>query len=283
MQIITTIRDMQLACRALKRKHTLGFVPTMGALHDGHLSLVDRSLSECDAVAVSIFVNPTQFAAGEDFSVYPRTFDDDCAKLEAAGIDLLFAPSASEMYAPGATTFVEVGGVGDRLDGSSRPGHFRGVATVVVKLFNIVGPDRAYFGQKDAAQIAVLRAMIRDLNLPVRIIACPIVRELDGLAMSSRNRNLSAIDRHNAPILHRALNAACKLVQAGETKADVLRGVLVSVLVGDANLHVDYADVFDPSTLLPVSDTSNGALIAVAAWFGSTRLIDNLLVGEPHA
>jgi pantoate--beta-alanine ligase len=283
MQVITTVREMQLACRALKNDRTLGLVPTMGALHDGHLSLVHCALAECDAVAVSIFVNPTQFAAGEDFDVYPRTFDEDCAKLEAAGVSVLFAPSAAEMYPSGATTFVEVPGIGDRLDGASRAGHFRGVATIVAKLFNAVGPDRAYFGQKDAAQIAVLRAMVRDLNIPVRLIACPIVREPDGLAMSSRNRNLSMNDRQRALILHWALHSACKVLRSGETSAEVLRNVLLDIFGTDPNLLLDYAEVVDPSTLLPVTDTSGGALIAVAAWIGPTRLIDNLLVEEHHA
>jgi pantoate--beta-alanine ligase len=283
MQVITTALEMQQVCRVLKNTRTLGLVPTMGALHDGHLSLVHRALAECDAVAASIFVNPTQFAAGEDFDVYPRTFEDDCAKLEAAGVTLLFAPSASEMYPNGATTFIEVAGIGDRLDGASRPGHFRGVATIVAKLFNIVGPDRAFFGQKDAAQIAVLRGMIRDLNIPVQLIACPIVREPDGLAMSSRNRNLSAEDRQHALILHRALHVACKLLQSGEASAEALRTAMLTIFATDSSVRLDYAAIVDPATLLPLADTARGALIAVAAWVGSTRLIDNFLVEAHHA
>lgn len=278
MQIMTTVCEMQQACRAFKCTRTLGLVPTMGALHDGHMSLVHRALAECDVVAASIFVNPTQFGAGEDFEVYPRTFDDDCAKLEAAGVTLLFAPSAAEMYPYGASTVVKVAALGDRLDGASRPDHFRGVATVVSKLLNIVGPDRAYFGQKDAAQVAVLRAMIRDLNIPVRLVACPIIRERDGLAMSSRNRNLSTDDRQRALILHRALLAAWEMVRTGETSAEALRGTLLKMLATDARVRLDYAAIVDPATLLPVADTSRGALIAVAAWVGSTRLIDNLLI-----
>ncbi len=280
MQVITTVREMQQACRALKSTRTLGLVPTMGALHEGHMSLVHRALAECDVVAASIFVNPTQFAAGEDFEVYPRTFDDDCAKLEAAGVALLFAPSAAEMYPDGANTFVEVAALGDRLDGASRPGHFRGVATVVSKLFNIVGPDRAYFGQKDAAQIAVLRAMVRDLNIPVRLVACPIVRERDGLAMSSRNRNLSADERQRALILHRALVAAWEMVQTGENSAEALRSAMINTFATDPELRVDYAAIVDPATLLPIAEASHGALIAVAAWVGSTRLIDNVLIDK---
>jgi pantoate--beta-alanine ligase len=277
MQIITTVRQMQQACRNLRRKGTLGLVPTMGALHEGHLSLVRRAQGECDSVVVSIFVNPTQFAAGEDYETYPRSFEDDCAKLEAAGIDLVFAPSPEAMYSPDSTTFVEVPGIGDRLDGASRPGHFRGVATVVAKLFNVVGPDRAYFGQKDAAQVAVLRAMIRDLNFSVQLVACPIVREPDGLAMSSRNRYLSPLGRRQALILHRALQTVCELLEAGETRSEILQEALSRVFAADEGIRLDYAAIVDPRTLLPVADTVQGALIAVAAWVGSTRLIDNLL------
>ncbi len=277
MQIIKTVREMHRTCRNLRRLGTLGLVPTMGALHDGHLSLVRRAQGECDAVAASIFVNPTQFAAGEDYETYPRTFADDCAKLEAARIDVLFAPTAEEMYATGRSTLVEVPGVGDRLDGASRPGHFRGVATVVAKLFNVVGPDRAYFGQKDAAQIAVLRAMIRDLNFPVQLVACPIIREADGLAMSSRNRNLSPQNRRRALILHRALQGVCELLEQGEIRSDVLERALLGVFGEDDGVRLDYAAIVDPGTLLPVADTARGALIAVAAWVGSTRLIDNIL------
>jgi len=279
MQILRTVREMQLASRHLRRTRTLGLVPTMGALHDGHLSLVRRARAECDAVAVSIFVNPTQFTAGEDYESYPRTLEEDCSKLESAGIELLFAPSAQEMYPADATTFVEVPGISDRLDGASRPGHFRGVATIVAKLLNVVGPDRAYFGQKDAAQVAVLRAMIRDLNLPVHLVACPIVREQDGLAMSSRNRNLSSQNRHQALILHGALQKVCELLEDGETCSDVLQNALLEVFATDETIRLDYAAIVDPDTLLPV-DSAKGALIAVAAWVGNTRLIDNLLTDD---
>jgi pantoate--beta-alanine ligase len=181
------------------------------------------------------------------------------------------------MYSPDSTTFLEVSGIGDRLDGASRPGHFRGVATVVAKLLHIVDPNRAYFGQKDAAQIAVLRAMIRDLNFPVQLVACPIVREPDGLAMSSRNRKLSPHNRRRALILHRALQAACELLESGEISADVLRSALLKTFAADEGVRLDYAAIVDPSTLLPVIDTAQGALIAVAAWVGTTRLIDNIL------
>ena len=209
MIICRTPAEMHAACRALRATgHTLGLVPTMGALHAGHLSLVSAARAQNDAVAVSIFVNPTQFGPNEDFASYPRTFDEDCRKLVSAGVHLLFAPSADAMYPAGNTTFVDPGPIATRLDGASRPGHFRGVATIVTRLFHIVAPDRAYFGQKDAAQVAVLRHIVRDLNLPVALVVCPIVREPDGLALSSRNRYLSPAERTRALILSRALRAA---------------------------------------------------------------------------
>lgn len=267
------------ACRDLRISgRTLGLVPTMGALHAGHLSLVAAARAQCDLVTASIFVNPTQFGPNEDFASYPRTFDEDCRKLESAGVHLLFAPSAAEMYPPGNTTFVDPGPIATRLDGASRPGHFRGVATIVARLFHIVQPDRAYFGQKDAAQVAVLRHMVRDLNLPVEIAVCPIVREPDGLALSSRNRYLSPSERHRALILSRALATAESLARTGETSAETLRAAMLAVFNTDPDTKLDYAVVVDPDTLLPVADTSHGALLAVAAFIGKTRLIDNLLL-----
>jgi pantoate--beta-alanine ligase len=277
MIICKTPAEMQSTCRKL-RSSALALVPTMGALHAGHLSLISAALAECDNVAASIFVNPTQFAPGEDYESYPRDFEADCSKLESAGVHVLFAPSAEDMYPPDSTTFVDPGGIATRLDGASRPGHFRGVATIVARLFHIVEPDRAYFGQKDAAQVAVLRRMVRDLNIPVRIAVCPIVRESDGLALSSRNRYLSPDERRRALILSRALAAAHKLVQQGETSAESLRSALLTTLSTDPQLRLDHAAIVDPDTLLPVADTSHGALIAVAAWIGTTRLIDNLLL-----
>jgi pantoate--beta-alanine ligase len=266
----------------------------MGALHAGHLSLVAAALSECDIVAASIFVNPTQFGPNEDFAAYPRTFDDDCRKLESAGVHLLFAPSAADIYPATNTTLIDPGPIATRLDGASRPGHFRGVATIVTRLFNIVAPDRAYFGQKDAAQVAVLRHIVRDLNLPVALAVCPIVREDDGLAMSSRNRYLSPAERTRALILSRALAAAESLARRGETSAETLRTAMLTVFaqpdpdlnaVPDPNLaavpvRLDYAVIVDPDTLLPIPDTTHGALLAVAAHIGPTRLIDNLLLSS---
>jgi pantoate--beta-alanine ligase len=279
MNVVRSIDAMRRACRALKRgERELGLVPTMGALHEGHLSLVRRALSECDAVTVSIFVNPKQFGANEDYDVYPRAFEDDCAKLDAVGVELVFAPSPAGMYPEGASTFVEVPDIGARLDGVSRPGHFRGVATVVAKLLNITEANRAYFGQKDAAQVAVLQAMVRDLNFAAQLVICPTVRERDGLAMSSRNHFLSPEDRRPAQKLRAALSVAERAVSAGETDALALRGAMLEALASDPRIQVDYVEVVDPVTLRRLGDASEGALIAVAARVGSTRLIDNVMV-----
>ena len=282
MRILTTIQEMRQACRLARQAAgdsvTLGLVPTMGAIHEGHLSLVEAARRDCDVVAASIFVNPLQFGPKEDFNRYPRTFDDDCEKLAAAGADLLFAPSVQEMYPPGATTFVEVNGLSERLDGASRPGHFRGVATVVNKLFNIVAPDHAYFGQKDAAQVAVLQAMVRDLNLPVRIVVCPIVREADGLAMSSRNVYISSEQRTTALALSRSLRTVQGEVGRGEIISEPLRAIALDVLESEPGLKLDYVEVVSPDTLEPAASIAPRALVAVAAWVGETRLIDNLIV-----
>jgi pantoate--beta-alanine ligase len=279
MIICKTPAQMQDRCHALRQSgKSIGLVPTMGALHTGHLSLVAAAQAECDAVAASIFVNPTQFAPGEDYEAYPRDFEEDCRKLAFAGVDLLFAPSAADMYPAGNSTLVDPGDIGSRLDGASRPGHFRGVATIVARLFHIVAPNRAYFGQKDAAQVAVLRRIIRDLNFPILMVVCPTFRDPDGLAMSSRNRYLSTTERARSLILHRALTAAGELAERGETCAEPLRTAMLAVLSTDPQLRLDYAAVVDPDTLLPITDISRGALVAVAAWVGKTRLIDNLLI-----
>ncbi|HEY1207894.1 MAG TPA: pantoate--beta-alanine ligase [Terracidiphilus sp.] len=283
MRIITSISEMQTAARQLRRGGTLGLAPTMGALHAGHLSLIAAAKRECTHVIATIFVNPLQFGPNEDFSRYPRTFEADCAAFTAAGVDILFAPSAETLTPASATTFVEGAGISDRLDGAHRPGHFRGVATIVAKLFNIIAPDRTYFGQKDAAQLAVLRAMVRDLNFAVEIVACPIVRELDGLALSSRNRYLTAEQRIRATILHRALDAAADLHAQGERSSGALIKAMQQMLVTEPSVIVEYAAVVDPDTLLPLSDITHGALIAVAAHLGETRLIDNYLIGADHA
>jgi pantoate--beta-alanine ligase len=282
MRIITAIVEMQTAARELRRGGTLALVPTMGALHAGHLSLIAAAKRDCTHVVASIFVNPLQFGPNEDFNRYPRTFEADCAALTAAGVEILFTPTAETLIPGGATTFVEVGGISDRLDGAHRPVHFRGVATIVAKLFHIVAPDRAYFGQKDAAQLAVLRAMVRDLNFAVEIVACPIVREADGLALSSRNRYLTTEQRSSATILHRALTAATDLHARGERNSQTLIATMLRMLATEPSVIVEYTAAVDPDTLLPLAETTHGALIAVAAHLGKTRLIDNHLIGADH-
>jgi pantoate--beta-alanine ligase len=279
MRIIRDIREMQSASRAARIQGlTIAFVPTMGALHDGHLSLVRNGRTHATLVVVSIFVNPLQFGPTEDFAKYPRTLEADCAKLESEGVDIVFAPSPAQMYPAGATTAVYVEGLSDKLDGRSRPGHFKGVSTVVAKLFHIVQPDYAVFGQKDAAQVAVLRRMVRDLNMGVELVVAPIVREADGLALSSRNAYLTAAQRRQALVLHRALLQLEATANSGESCAEKLRSVALSVLASEPAAVLDYFEIIDPDTLEPVKDTTQGALAAVAAGFGSTRLIDNILL-----
>jgi pantoate--beta-alanine ligase len=279
MLVLHTIAETRTACARIRLAgKTLGLVPTMGALHEGHLSLVRAAQASCDAVAVSIFVNPTQFGPKEDFASYPRNLEEDCRTLEAAGVDLVFAPSVQEMYPSDASTFVEVAGLSDHLDGASRPGHFRGVATVVAKLLNIFTPEHAFFGQKDAAQVAVLRKMVRDLRFAVQLVVCPIVREPDGLAMSSRNRNLNDEQRRQALVLSRALLAVQELVQGGERDSAKLLSEALHVFAGEPAVQVDYCRIVDPDTLEDIPNVDRGALVAVAARVGTTRLIDNLLL-----
>ena len=279
MQIVKSVAEMQSLCGQLRTKGVLlGFVPTMGALHEGHLSLVRRARAECEVIVASIFVNPLQFAPGEDLSRYPRTFEEDCRALEAERVDVLFAPEAGEMYPNGSKTTVTVSQVGDRLDGASRPGHFTGVATVVAKLFHVVGPRRAYFGQKDAAQLAVLRQMVRDLNFDVELIECTIVRDMDGLALSSRNRYLDATEREKALVLHRALRRIDRMIAEGERQSSTLIRNGMEVLNAMTGIRVDYLVTVDADTLLPVTSVETGTLVAVAAYVGNTRLIDNFLV-----
>ncbi len=283
MQILHTIPEMRAALRLLREKGgTVGFVPTMGALHDGHRSLFQAALSCCDVVAASIFVNPMQFGPNEDFARYPRTFEADCRMLETERVDLLFAPEAKEIYPTGASTVIRVDGIRDRLDGASRPGHFDGVATVVAKLFHLVQPDLAFFGQKDAAQVAVLRRMVRDLNFPVELVVCPTIREADGLAMSSRNRYLSPEERRQALVLSRALRAAEALAQSGAHDAALLLDAMRKVLAAEPAVKIDYLEIVDADTLLSVADAGSGALVAAAASVGATRLIDNLLLARPQ-
>ena len=279
MKIINDPNEMQHFSRALRPSaKRLGLVPTMGALHEGHLSLMRMARAQSDCVAASIFVNPLQFGPSEDLAKYPRTFERDCQLLQAEKVDVLFAPTVEAMYPPGATTFVEVQGLSERLDGRSRPGHFRGVTTVVGKLFNIVQPDLAFFGQKDAAQVAIIRRMARDLNFDVQIVVGPIVREPDGLAMSSRNAYLNPQQRKQALVLNRALMRVQFLVDKGERNVQELLGAGKQVVSEEPAAKLDYFEIVDPEALEPIADVTQGVLVAVAAWIGTTRLIDNLLL-----
>jgi pantoate--beta-alanine ligase len=279
MRICNTIEDMRAACRAIRRSgNRVGFVPTMGALHEGHLSLVRAARAACDVAAVSIFVNPAQFGPNEDLAKYPRDFERDRDLLEKEGVELLFAPSVEEMYPAGAVTWVTVEELSGKLDGGSRPGHFRGVTTVVAKLFHIVEPDAVFFGQKDAAQVAIVRRMVRDLKFPVEIVACPIVREADGLAMSSRNAYLDTAQRRQALVLHRALVRVQKLWEGGERDAAALVAAGREEVAGEKSVGLDYFEIVHPDSLDPVKDLAGGSLIAVAAFLGPTRLIDNILL-----
>ena len=282
MRICNTIEDMRAACRAARRGgRRLGFVPTMGALHEGHLSLVRAATASCDAVAASIFVNPTQFGPTEDLATYPRSFERDRELLDKGGTELLFAPSVEEMYPAGAVTWVTVEGLSGKLDGRSRPGHFPGVTTVVAKLFHIVEPDAAFFGQKDAAQVALIRRLVRDLNFPVEIVACPIVREPDGLAMSSRNAYLDEQQRKQALLLHRSLLRVKESWEAGELGAAKLIAVGREEVAGEKSVRLDYFEIVNPDSLDAVESVAEGALVAVAAFVGPTRLIDNIVLPKP--
>lgn len=270
---------MRVACRRVRRAgQRLGFVPTMGALHEGHLSLARAARSSCQAVAASIFVNPTQFGPNEDLAKYPRSFERDCDLLAREAVELLFAPSVEEMYPAGAVTWVTVEELSTKLDGRSRPGHFRGVTTVVAKLFHIVEPDAAFFGQKDAAQVAIIRRMVRDLNLPMEIVACPIVREAGGLAMSSRNAYLDPQQRQQALVLHRALMLIKKSWEAGERNTARLVAAGCAEVAAEKAVRLDYLEIVDPESLDPVQNVASGALVVVAAFVGATRLIDNILL-----
>jgi len=279
MRTLRTIEALRADLAPRRRPgRTVGLVPTMGALHEGHLSLIRRARSECDEVVVSVFVNPTQFNEAADLAAYPRDEARDLQQAAAAGADVVFAPSAQEMYPTGFSTAVLVSGVSEMLEGAERgPEHFRGVATVVTKLLTIVAPDAAYFGQKDAQQTVVVRRLVRDLNLPVRIVVCPTVREADGLALSSRNARLSAPERERALALSRGLRAAGRRHAEGERDPQRLLDAAAAALAA-AGVVPEYLVVVDPHTLLPVQQVDAEALVAIAARVGDTRLIDNLLL-----
>lgn len=278
MHVVKTIAEVR-AVRQADPALTWGFVPTMGALHEGHLSLVRRARAECDRVAVSIFVNPIQFNNSADLAAYPRTLERDCELLRAEGVDLVWAPDESIMYPPDFQTYVTVEQVTQPLEGAHRPGHFRGVATVVARLFNVVQPQRAYFGQKDAQQAVVIRQMVRDLAFDLEIVVCPIVREPDGLAMSSRNVRLNPAERAAATVLYRALSAAVAAWEQGRRDADALRALMLATIAAEPLARVDYVSAADPLTLDELHGEVTRALLSMAVFVGEVRLIDNMLVG----
>jgi pantoate--beta-alanine ligase len=284
MEIVRTTSWMKEAVRlARAENHVVGFIPTMGALHEGHLSLIRRARADCSRVYASIFLNPTQFGPNEDLSKYPRTFARDVEQLTDASVDILFAPDAKEIYPAGFRTYVSVEGLSERLEGRSRPGHFRGVATVVLKLFAIVQPQFAYFGRKDAQQVRILQQMASDLNLNVEIVVCPIVREQDGLALSSRNTYLNPEERRAATSLHRSLDEARREINAGTRDALQLQTTIRKALSSEPLACVDYVEIVDAESFEPVTMVGTRPAYALLAVFvGKTRLIDNLLI-EPTA
>ena len=280
--IAETIAQVRAQVKKWKKQGlTVGLVPTMGYLHEGHASLVDKAVSMCDRVVASDFVNPTQFGPNEDLESYPRDFGRDCALLEEHGCSMVFHPSVEEMYAPDAATFVEIlSDMPGQLCGKTRPIHFRGVCTVVSKLFNIVTPDKAFFGQKDAQQLAIIRRMVRDMSYGIEIVGCPIVREADGLAKSSRNTYLSAEERKAALVLSRAVKLGQELVQNGEKNADAIVNAMRALIGQEPLARIDYVSAVDGLTMLPVHEINGGELIAMAVYIGKTRLIDNFSVED---
>ena len=277
MQTVTTLAELRAARRGLPGP--VGFVPTMGFLHAGHISLARRARAECASVTASIFINPTQFGPTEDLAKYPRDLPRDLALLQGSGVELVWTPTPEEMYLPGFQTWVTVDGLARRLEGEARPTHFRGVTTIVAKLFNAVGPDKAYFGQKDAQQATVIRQMVRDLNFPVEIVVCPIVREPDGLAMSSRNVYLNSEERHAATVLFRSLSAAQSAYDSGESRAESLRALVRDVVATEPLARLQYISCADYDTLEELEMVSGKALLSMAVYLGKTRLIDNFVLG----
>ena len=280
MKIATTIAEVRAQVREWKQQGlTVCLVPTMGYLHEGHASLVKTSVQQCDRTVASVFLNPTQFGPGEDLETYPRDFEYDCALLTECGCDMVFHPEVSEMYPDGFATFVEVQSEMPRqLCGKTRPIHFRGVCTVVSKLFNIVTPDKAFFGQKDAQQLAIIRRMVLDLSMGIEIVGCPIIREADGLAKSSRNTYLSAEERKAALVLSRAVKLGQEMVQNGEKNADKVVDAMRALIEQEPLARIDYVSAVDGLTMLPVHEINGGELIAMAVYIGKTRLIDNFSV-----
>lgn len=280
MVVVKNIDEMKKICRELRKEKTIGFVPTMGYLHEGHLSLVRRSKKENDITVVSIFVNPTQFGPNEDYNSYPRNLNRDASLLEKEDVDYVFVPEIEQMYPKDYSTYINEEKLSRHLCGRSRPGHFRGVCTVVTKLFNIVKPNRAYFGQKDAQQFRVIRRMVRDLNMDVEVIECPIVREPDGLAMSSRNIYLSTEERNQALALNRSLKIAENLYRSGEKNTERMKEKIVQYLSSFDKIKIDYVEIVSEETLEPVEKIEGKVIVAIAAWVGKARLIDNTILGE---
>ncbi len=277
--IVKTIEEVRAQVKAWRAEGlTVGLVPTMGYLHEGHQSLIARSVAENDRTVVSDFVNPIQFGPTEDLATYPRDIERDAALCESTGANLIFHPEADEMYAPDFCTYVDMDHLTKGLCGKTRPIHFRGVCTVVSKLFHIVQPDRAYFGQKDAQQLAVIRRMVRDLNMPLTIVGCPIIREEDGLAKSSRNTYLSAEERKAALCLSRGLNKGKAAIEAGETDAEKVKAIITAEIEAEPLSRIDYVEIVDWNNLEPVSSTEGSILAAVAVYIGKTRLIDNFII-----
>lgn len=279
MDICYTIKDVRERVNAWKREGlSVGFVPTMGYLHEGHKSLMQAARTNNDKVVVSVFVNPMQFGPNEDLESYPRDFEKDSALCESVGVDLIFHPEPEEMYADGFCSYVDMNGLTTELCGKSRPIHFRGVQTVVLKLFNIVKPDKAYFGQKDAQQLAVIRRMVKDLNVDTEIVGCPIVRESDGLAKSSRNTYLNPDERKAALILNRSLKLGKDMIENGETDAKAVIKAITDNINTEPLAKIDYVDVVDFDTITPVDKIGKSVLVAIAVYIGKTRLIDNFII-----
>lgn len=280
MRTFQQVSAMRAYMRAVREdRRSVGFVPTMGALHEGHLSLIRRARGDCDVVVVSIFVNPTQFGANEDFSRYPRDLSRDSRLTQEAGVDALFNPEVEEIYPSGFQTFVEAPQIAKRWEGEMRPGHFRGVATVCVKLFQIVQPDRAYFGMKDYQQLKVIERVVSDLNIPLTVVPCPTIREPDGLAMSSRNVYLDAASKNSSLTIYRALKGAEELYEQGELSVSVLEKTMHGILRSDPSIQIDYAVIVDSETLEPIESLEKRGVALIAVRIGNTRLIDNLVLG----
>ncbi len=279
MEVVHTIKEVRLeSSKARIANKTIGFVPTMGALHAGHESLIKTAKQQCGFVIVSVFVNPTQFEPGGDFQAYPRTLDEDLKICEKNGVDVVFAPSVEQMYPLEILTWVNVEKMTDRLCGAFRPGHFKGVTTVCAKLFNIVGADKAYFGQKDAQQLAVIKRMVIDLNFPLEIVGCPTIRQENGLAMSSRNKYLTEDQKHEAALIYGGLQLCELMIKTGEKDPSILKKEMEKLITSGGNIKIEYLEIADLDTLEPIKEIKGNVLVAIAAYVGKARLIDNIII-----